>query len=79
MLPTNNPILQAAMGGMNPYAYLQQMASRDPMIAQALNLIQGKSPEQLHQIADNMAKQRGTTVEEITRQYGLPINPQTSK
>ena len=70
----NNPMLQMMMSGMSPMQYLQRMASGNPMIAQAASLIQGKTPEQLHQIADNMAKQRGTTVEEIARQYGLPIN-----
>lgn len=69
----NDPILQAAMGGMRPAQFLQQMAGQNPMAAQAMNLIQGKTPEQLYQTADNMAKQRGTTVEEIARQYGIPI------
>ena len=79
MMPMNNPMLQMMMSGMSPMQYLQQMAGRNPQIAQAINLIQGKTPEQLHQIADNMAKQRGATVEEIARQYGLPINIQTSE
>ena len=77
MQPMNNPVmamLQMAMNGMPPMQYLQQRIGQNPQIAQAMNLIQGKTPEQLHQIADNMAKQRGTTVEEIARQYGLPIN-----
>ena len=82
MIPMNNPmmaIMQAAMGGMRPAQFLQQMAMQNPMAAQAINLIQGKSPEQLREIADNMAKQRGTTVEEIARQYGLPMNNQTNQ
>ena len=77
MFPMNNPmitIMQAAMGGVRPQQFLQQLASQNPMAAQAINLIQGKNTEQLHQIADNMAKQRGTTVEEIARQYNIPIN-----
>ena len=73
MIPMNDPILQAAMGGMRPAQFLQQMAGQNPIAAQAMNLIQGKTPEQLYQTADNMAKQRGTTVEEIARQYGIPI------
>lgn len=82
MFPMNNPImtmLQIAMSGMSPVQYLQQRAGENPQIAQAMNLIQGKTPEQLRQIADNMAKQRGTTVEEIARQYGIPINTQTNQ
>lgn len=77
MYPMSNPMMsmiQMAMGGMSPMQYLQQRMGQNPQIAQAMNLIQGKTPEQLHQIADNMAKQRGTTVEEIARQYGLPID-----
>ena len=77
MMPMNNPMLQMMMSGMSPVQCLQQMAAGNPMVAQAVSLIQGKTPEQLHQIADNMAKQRGTTVEEIARQYGLPVNNQT--
>ena len=76
MMQMNNPMMamvQMAMNGMSPAQFLQQMAARNPMAAQAMNIIQGKTPEQLHEIADNMAKQRGTTVEEIARQYGIPI------
>lgn len=82
MIPMNNQMMammQAAMSGMRPAQFLQQMVGQNPMAAQAMNLIQGKTPEQLHQIADNMAKQRGTTVEEIARQYGLPMNNQTNQ
>lgn len=82
MITTNNPMMammQASMSGMTPMQYLQQRMGQNPQISQALNLIQGKTPEQLHQIADNMAKQRGTTVEEIARQYGLPMNNQTNQ
>lgn len=82
MITTNNPMMammQASMSGMTPMQYLQQRMGQNPQIAQAMNLIQGKTPEQLHQIADNMAKQRGTTVEEIARQYGLPMNNQTNQ
>ena len=83
MMPQmNNPamaMLQMAMSGMSPMQYLQQRMGQNPQIAQAVNPIQGKTPEQLHQIADNMAKQRGTTVEEIAQQYGIPLNNQTSK
>ena len=82
MYPMSNPMMsmvQMAMGGMSPMQYLQQRMGQNPQFAQAMNLIQGKTPEQLHQIADNMAKQRGTTVEEIARQYGIPLSNKTSQ
>ena len=70
----NNPMIQAAMSGASAMQFLQQMAGQNPMVSQAMNLIQGKNTEQLQQIAENMARQRGTTIEEIARQSGLPMN-----
>lgn len=70
----NNPMIQAAMSGASAMQFLQQMAGQNPMVSQAMSLIQGKNTEQLQQIAENMARQRGTTIEEIARQYGLPMN-----
>ena len=76
MPPMNNPMmamLQMARNGGNPMQMLQQMAGQNPQAAQAMRLIQGKNPQQLRQTAENMAKQRGTSVEEIARQFGLPM------
>ena len=70
----NNPMIQAAMSGASAMQFLQQMAGQNPMVSHAMSLIQGKNTEQLQQIAENMARQRGTTIEEIARQYGLPMN-----
>ena len=70
----NNPMIQAAMSGASAMQFLQKMAGQNPMVSQAMSLIQGKNTEQLQQIAENMARQRGTTIEEIARQYGLPMN-----
>jgi len=67
-------MIQAAMSGASAMQFLQQMAGQNPMVSQAMSLIQGKNTEQLQQIAENMARQRGTTIEEIARQYGLPMN-----
>jgi len=64
----NNPMmamLQMARNGGNPMQMLQQMAGQNPQAAQAMR--------QLRQTAENMAKQRGTSVEEIARQLGLPM------
>ena len=57
--------------GGNPVAVLQQMAANNPQAAQALQIIQGKSPEQLRQIAANMAKERGMTIEQVMQQLGV--------
>lgn len=73
-MPFNNPILQLAQlarGGGNVMQAIQQMGGQDKRIAQAYGMMQGKSPQQLRMIAENMAKERGTNVGDIMRQLGL--------
>ena len=70
----SNPIFQlanVARNGGNAIQMLQRMAEQNPQAAQAINLIQGKTPQQLQQIATNMARERGTTPQEIARRLGL--------
>lgn len=72
----NNPIMalvNAARSGGNPMQLMQQMAMQDPRIAQAQQMIQGKSPQQLRTMAENMARERGTTVQDVARGLGLNI------
>lgn len=72
----NNPImtlLNVARNGGNPMQLMQQMAMQDPRIAQAQQMMQGKSPQQLRQMAENMARERGTTVQDIAQRLGIRI------
>lgn len=64
-------LISLARSGGNPIAMMQQMAGQDPQIAQAMKIIDGKSADQLQEIATNMAKERGTTVEAVARDLGL--------
>lgn len=70
----NNPLmmlLQAAQGGGDPIQILSQLAGNDPMMAQALKMVQGKTPDQLRRMAENMARERGTSQEAILRGLGI--------
>lgn len=70
----NNPIqmlMAAVKSGGNPAALIQQMAQNNPQMAQAARMIQGKSPQQLQQMAINMCRERGTTPEEVMRRLGI--------
>ena len=72
----NNPIMalvNAACSGGNPMQLMQQMAMQDPRIAQAQQMMQGKSPQQLRTMAENMARERGTTVQDVARGLGIRI------
>lgn len=76
MMQMNNPMMQmlAAMrSGGNPMNILQNLASRDPQAAQIMKMMQGKSANELRQMAQNMAAERGTTVEDVARQLGISI------
>ena len=55
----------------NPAPLLEQIARQNPAMRQAMDMTRGKSPQEIRQIADNMARQRGTTVEDILRRMGL--------
>lgn len=66
-------MIQMMQSGANPMQYLQNMMGQNPQAAAMMQLIQGKTPEQLHTIAANMAKERGTTLDEVARQMGIKL------
>lgn len=70
----NNPLMllmQNAVRGGNPMQLMMQMAQTDPRMAQAVNMIQGKSPQQLRKMAENMCRERGTTPDAVLQSLGL--------
>lgn len=70
----NNPLMglvNLARNGGNLMMLMQQMAGQNPQMQQAMSMIQGKTPEQLKQMAENMAKERGMTVEQVAKNIGL--------
>lgn len=74
--PMNNPAFQminAMRRGANPAAVIQQMASRDPAVRQLMQMINGKNPDQLRQMAENMARERGTTVQDVAKSLGINL------
>ena len=64
-------LVNLARNGGNPMMLMQQMAGQNPQMQQAISMIQGKTPEQLKQMAENMAKERGMTVEQVAKNIGL--------
>lgn len=72
--PMNNPLATMAMAmrkGQNPMQVIQSLAMRDPQAAQFMRMVQGKNPAQLKQMAENVAANYGTTVDEVARRLGL--------
>lgn len=50
---------------------LLKMSQTNPQIQQALGMLQGKDAAQLQQMAQNMAAERGVTVDDIINSLGL--------
>ena len=71
---TINPMLQMVgmlRNGKDPRQFLMQMAQNNPQVRQVMQMMQGKSPAELRQMADNIAAELGTTVEDVARQLGI--------
>ena len=66
-------LINAARGGGNPMQMLQQMAGNNPQAAQTMNKLRGKNPQQVRKVVENRARQRGTTIEQMAQQMGLPL------
>lgn len=77
MMPINNPMLQlmnVMRAGGNPGAMLQQMAGQNPQVRQAMQMMRGKSPAELQQMAKNMANERNIDLNQLLQQFGM-ANP----
>lgn len=65
-------LFQMMQQGVNPNALLNQMAHQNPALQQALGLLNGKNQQQQMQVLEDMARQRGTTLQQVAQQMGLP-------
>lgn len=66
-------LMRAAQGGGNPMQIIGQMAGNNPQMHQGMQLIQGKTPQQLEQMARNMAQERGADISKILSDMGIEL------
>lgn len=57
--------------GGDPRAFIQQAIDQHPQKAQIQQIVQGKSPEQLLKVAENMCRERGTSIDEVLKGFGI--------
>ncbi len=78
MHPSVQDIILLATAGGDPMSLIQQYLGgqnfQNPKTAQAARMILGKTAEELEQTARNMAKEAGTTPEEILSSLGIPFS-----
>lgn len=70
-----NPIqiLQMVQRGGNPQQIIMQAAQQNPAIRQAMQMINGKSPQQIRDLAYQIAAQRGVNLEQFAQQLGIRL------
>ena len=72
-----NPLFQLmemARNGVPAIQAIQQIATQgNPQMQRFFNTIKGKSSQQLRQMAENVAKERDTTVQDVAHSLGLRL------
>ena len=68
-----NPMQLIGMlnNGGDPRQVIQQLAMSNPQIRRVMEMTQGKTTEELQQMAMNMCRERDTSPENIMRQLGM--------
>lgn len=66
-------IMQAVQNGANPNQLAQQLIQQNPAVRQAAQMINGKTPDQIRDMAYGMAKQRGIDLDRMARQMGINL------
>lgn len=69
-------MIQAAMQGVPPAQFLAQQAAQNPQMRQLYQMVNGKSPDELRQMADNMLRQRGTSYDQVAQQFAQQMGAQ---
>lgn len=72
----NNPmnqIMNALQRGVNPNQIAMQLAQQNPAVQQAMQMVNGKTPEQVRDMAFQMAKQRGVDLYQLARNMGIQL------
>lgn len=71
----NNPIqlIQMLQRGGNPQQLLSQAAQRSPALRQAMQAVNGRTPEQVRDMAYQMAQQRGVDLNQLAQQLGIRL------
>ena len=69
-------IMQMVQQAGNPMGVMQQLAGTNPLMSRAMQMGQGKTPEQMQTLVRNLAKQKGMNDEQLNQflsQFGLRL------
>ncbi len=66
-------MMQMLMSGGNPMQIMQQFVSKNPALAPAMQLCQGKNPDELKQVFYNLCKSKGIDPNQVASQCGVTL------
>lgn len=66
-------VIQQIRGSRNPQQMMMQMAQNNPNLGQAMQMVNGKTPDQMRQMAMNMAQERGVDLNALAAQMGIKL------
>ena len=74
MMPMNPmQVIQMLQCGANPNQLMMQLAQNNPAVRQAMQMVNGKTPDQIRDMAQQIAKQRGIDLNQLTQQLGIRL------
>lgn len=66
-------IFNAIAKSANPNQMLMQYANQNPAIREAMQMVNGKTPNQVKQMAESIAQQRGINLSVFMREMGIKM------
>lgn len=70
----DNPIMkmmEMLQNSNNPMAVMQKLAGQNPQLKRVMEMTQGKTPQQMQQKAEDLAKEKGVNLQEFMKQMGI--------
>ena len=66
-------LIQMIRGGGDPTHILTQMSRTNPMVGQVMRMTNGKTPNEMRNMAQEMARQRGVNLNQLAESMGLKL------
>ena len=66
-------LIQMIRVGGDPTQILTQMSRTNPMVGQVMRMTNGKTPNEMRNMAQEMARQRGVNLNQLAESMGLKL------
>ena len=73
MMMTPMQMIQMLQSSGNPMQAMMNMANQNPMLRNAIQMMNGKTPQQMEQTVRQIAQQRGVDLDQLARQMGVRL------